>query len=99
MPPKSSKYGFKFHSLVDSRNNYLYNLTNWSCKNYKNIIGPNSEENYVYQIVLSLVNRLEGKGYTLYYDIWYSSIMLTNKLTDLGFKTITILRKCKIFFE
>lgn len=71
-------WGFKFHALVDSRNNYLYNLIFAPGKNNKNLIIPNSEKNYEYQIASSLIDRLEGKGYTLYYDSWYSSIMLTN---------------------
>ena len=65
----------------------------WSWKKYKNLLALNSEENNAYLIVLSLINGIEGKGYSLYYNSWYSLIILTNKLTDLGFKTIIILRK------
>ena len=99
MPAKPSKQGFKFHALVDNRNNYLYNLIFDPGNNYKNLISPNSGENYAYQIVLSLLDGLEGKVYTLYYDSWHSSIMLTNKLTELGFNIITTLRKNAKFFQ
>ena len=68
--------------IIDIRNIYLYNLIFDPGKNYNNLIELNYEENYIYQIILSLVDGLEGKEYTLYYDSWYSSIMLSNKLTD-----------------
>ena len=41
---------------------------------------------------------MEGKGYTIYYDSWYSSILVTEKLTELKFKTITTRKKKSKYF-
>ena len=91
MPAKPCKWGFKFHSLVDSQNHYLYNIID-SGKKYKSLIAPIDDQNLAFQIVLSLLEGLEGKGYTVYYDSWYSSILLIEKLTELKFK-----KKAKYF--
>ena len=97
MPAKPCKWGFKYHSLVDSQNHYLYNIIFDPGKKYKSLIAPIDDQNLAFQIVLSLLEGLEGKGYTVYYDSWYSSILLIEKLTELKFKTITIIKKSKIF--
>ena len=99
MPAKPCKWGFKFHSLVDSQNHYLYNIFFDPGKKYKSLISPNNDQNLALQIVLSLLEGLEGKGYIVYYDSWYSSILLTEKLTELKFKTITTIKKNQNIFQ
>ena len=71
----------------------MYNLIFDPWKKNKNLIASNSDEKNAYQKVLSLVDGLKGKGYIIYYDIWYSSIILTIKLIDLGVKTIKTIRR------
>ena len=41
---------------------------------------------------------MEGKGYTFYYNSWYSSIILTEKLAELKFQTITTIKKNSKYF-
>ena len=76
MPVKPTKWGFKMHSLVDSKTHYLYDIIFDPGKNYKELVAPDKERTFAYQIVINLVDNLPRNGFTLFFDSWYSSINL-----------------------
>ena len=54
LPAKPHKWGFKLHSLVDSCTYYIFDPG----KQYKSLITPDPNNSFAYQIVITLVNRL-----------------------------------------
>ena len=93
LPAKPHKWGFKIHSFVDSRTHYLYDMILDPCKFYKNLISPDDNKNFAYQIVMTLINRLPGKGYHIFCHSWYGSIDLIKNLSEKGCEIITCLRE------
>jgi len=92
MPAKPTKWGFKLHCLVDSKTHYFYNFIFDPGQNYKNLIIEDEEISFTENIVLSLLQKLEGQGHRVFFDSWYSSVSLIEKLTDKGFQVISTLR-------
>ena len=80
------------HSLVDSKTHYLYDIIFDPGKNYKELVAPEKERTFAYQIVINLVDNLPRNGFTLFFDSWYSSINLGKELTKKGFNFVTTLR-------
>ena len=74
MSVKPTKWGFKMHSLVDSKTHYLYDIIFVPGKNYKELFAPYKERTFSYQIVINLVDNLPRNGFTLFFDSCYSSI-------------------------
>ena len=91
MPLKPTKWGFKFHSLVESKTSYYYNLIFDPGKLYKELIAPEKVELFTKQIVLSLLTGLENKGHKVFFDSWYASISLAKELNSRGFYFISTL--------
>ena len=91
---KPHKWGFKLNSLVDSCTHhiYIFDIIFEPGKQYKSIIASDPYYSFSYQIVITLVNRLNESGYRIYYDSWYGSIALIKELSLKGFEIITILR-------
>ena len=92
MPAKPTKWGFKLHCLVDSKTHFFYNFIFDPGQNYKNLLIEDEEISFTENIVLSLLQKLEGKGHRVFFDSWYSSVSLIEKLTDKGFQVISTLR-------
>ena len=67
MPAKPNKWGFKFHSLVESKTSYYYDLIFDPGKLYKELIAPEQDELFTKQIVLSLLTNLENKGHKVFF--------------------------------
>lgn len=92
MPAKPTKWGFKLHCLVDSKSHYFYDFIFDPGQNYRNLIMEDEEISFIENIVLSLLKKLEHKGHRVFFDIWYSSVSLVEKLTERGFQVISTLR-------
>ena len=92
MPAKPTKWGFKLHCLVDSKSHYFYDFIFDPGQNYKNLIMFNEEISFTENIVLKLLESLKGKGHRVFFDSWYSSVSLVEKLTEKGFQVISTLR-------
>ena len=93
MPLKPTKWGFKFHSLVESKTSYYYNLIFEPGKLYKELIASEKDDLFTKQIVLSLLTGLENKGHKVFFDSWYASISLAKELNSRGFYFISTLRQ------
>lgn len=59
LPAKPHKWGFKLNILVDSFTHYIFDIIFDPVKQYKSLISPDPNNSFVYQIVLTLVNRLK----------------------------------------
>ena len=92
MPAKPTKWGFKLHCLVDSKSHYFYDFIFDPGQNYRNLIMEDEEISFTENIVLSLLKKLEHKGHRVFFDSWYSSVSLVEKLTERGFQVISTLR-------
>ena len=90
MPVKPTKWGFKIHSLFDSKAHYLYDIIFDSAKNYKELVAPDTEITFAFQIAINLVDILPRNGFTLFFDSWYSSINLGQELIKKGFNFVKI---------
>lgn len=90
MPKKPTKWGMKAWVLADAANGYT-----WGWKLYTGKESEASHEHTLtHRVVLELVSdaRLEGKGYTVYCDNFYSSPALFRDLYAHGFEACGTLR-------
>ena len=90
---KPNKWDYKFHSLVESRTSYYYDLIFDPAKLYKELIAPEQDELFTKQIVLTLLTNLENKGIKVFFDGWYSFISLAKELNSKGFFFISTIRQ------
>ena len=77
---KPTKWDMKTWVLADSSNGYVYN---W--KLYTGKDGDHTEKGLAHSVVLDLVQDLQGKGYHLYVDNFYTSPALFTDLIRQGF--------------
>ena len=83
---KPHKCGFKIHLLCDSNTKYLYNMFFDSGKDGKDFVYYEDNKTIAESIVLRLLKPLnDGKKRNNFFDGWYSSINLLNKLSNLGY--------------
>ena len=92
MPHKPIKWGFKIHSMVNSKSNFLYDIIFDVGKEWKKIINPGTDKSYSRAIVNTLVDRLPKTGYHLFFDSWYSSIELLTELNEKKYFYMTTLK-------
>ena len=92
MPHKPTKWGFKIHSMVDSKSNFLYDIIFDAGKEWKKIINPETDKSCSRAIVNTLVDKLPKTGYHLFFDSWYSSIELLTDLNEKGYFYTTTLK-------
>ena len=57
--------GIKLHSLIDSCTHYIFDIIFDPGKQYKSLIAPDQNNSFAYQIVITLVNRLNESGYRI----------------------------------
>ena len=86
LPKKPHKWGMKAWVLADSVSGYTWG---WKLYTGKEGDGRHSGQGLAHRVVLDLLNdqRLEGKGYLVYTDNFYSSPALFRELTERGFST------------
>lgn len=93
IPMKPYKWGFKIHLLCDSNTNYL-----WDCffdpgKDSKDFVYFEDNPSVTESIVLRLISKItDNKERNIFFDGWYSSISLLNKLTEKGYRNTTVIR-------
>ena len=58
---------------------YIFDIIFDPGKIYKSLIAPDPKNSFLYQIVITLVNRLNKSDYRIYCDSWYGSISLIKK--------------------
>ena len=93
IPMKPHKWGFKIHLLCDSNTNYLYNMLFDPGKEGKDSIIYENNPSIAQSIVLRLLSCInDDKKRNIFFDGWYSSIELMNKLTKLGYLNTTVFR-------
>ena len=90
LPKKPHKWGMKAWVLADSINGYT-----WGWKLYTGKEGERHEYGLAHRVVTELLDdqRLEGKGYIIYTDNFYSSPMLFRELIEKGFGACGTARK------
>ena len=93
IPMKPHKWGFKIHLLCDSDTHYLYNMIFDPGKYGKEFLYFDKNDSISESIVLQLLSCInDNKQRNLFFDGWYSSINLIEKLTKLGYLNTTVLR-------
>ena len=82
LPGKPHKWGLKAWVLADSSNGYT-----WGWKLYTGKEGDRGDHGLAHQVVLELLDdpRLEGKGYIVFTDNFYTSPALFRHLATKGF--------------
>ena len=92
LPKKPHKWGMKAWVLADSVSGYTWG---WKLYTGKEGDGRHSGQGLAHRVVLDLLNdqRLEGKGYLVYTDNFYSSPALFRELTERGFGACGTARK------
>ena len=90
LPKKPQKWGIKACVLADSSNGYT-----WNWKLYTGKEEGQGEMGLAERVVMELVNdgRLEGKGYIIVTDNFYSSPKLFRALVEKGFGTCGTTRR------
>ena len=90
---KPHKWGFKIHLLFDSDTHYLYNMIFDPGKYGKEFLYIDKNNSISESIVLQLLSCInDNKQRNIFFDGWYSSINLFEKLTKLGYLNTTVLR-------
>ena len=84
--------GIQVTQSVDSCTHYIFDIMFDPGKQYKSLITPKPNNSFAYQIVITLVNRLNESGYRIYCNSWYGSIALIKELSLKGFEIIITLR-------
>ena len=72
MPKKPHKWGLKAWVLADSSNGYVWNWELYTSK----IQGRDDGKGLSHHVVMSLTKPLQGKGYNIFCDNFYSSPLL-----------------------
>ena len=80
MPNKPGRFGVKNFTLSESSSGYVWDLMVYTGKT-----DHDPQKGVAHHVVMKLVEGLEGKGYNLFVDNWYSSPQL---FTDLEKKEI-----------
>ena len=88
MLKKPHKWGMKAWVLTDSSNGYTYNWELYTGKQ-----GRQEGVGLAHHVVMSLAKRLEGKGYHIYCDNFYTSPDLFADLQKAGFEACGTVRK------
>ena len=78
---KPTKFGIKLWVLADSCNGYTCDFDIYAGKNGGQVIGPNG---LGYDAVMRLINPLLNQGYHLFFDNFYTSVLLIKDLFGLG---------------
>lgn len=78
---KPTKFGIKLWVLADSCNGYTCDFDIYAGKNGGQVIGPNG---LGYDVVMRLINPLLNQGYHLFFDNFYTSVLLIKDLFGLG---------------
>jgi hypothetical protein len=86
MPNKPKKWGVKVWCLANSKSKYVYNFEIYCGKNAIGLEGQApahvGEGNMARNVVLGLMEGLEGKGHVLVTDNYFSSIGLFTELAN-----------------
>ena len=88
MPKKPHKWGMKAWVLADSSNGYTYNWELYTGKQ-----GRQEGVGLAHHVVMSHAKPLEGKGYHIYCDNFYTSPDLFADLQKAGFEACGTVRK------
>ena len=90
---KLHKWGFKIHLLCGSDIHYLSNMLFDPGKYGKEFLYFDKNDSISESIVLQLLSCInDNKQRNPFFDGWYSSINLIEKLTKLGYLNTTVLR-------
>ena len=90
--PTGPYIGFQNTRFSWFKNRLFYDMILDSGKFFKNLVASDDNNNLDYQIVMTLIKSLSGKGYHNFYDSWYGSIYLIKDLSEKGYEIITFLR-------
>ena len=84
MPQKPTKWGIKIYSIADSINGYLLNFVVYTGSETNLTTGTYAHLPKTTQLVMNLVSPYLDKGYHLYTDRFYSSVLLAKELENRG---------------
>lgn len=79
LPVKPARFVVKNFTLSESSSGYV-----WDLEVYTGKTGHDPKKGLAYHVVRKLVQGLEGKGFNLFVDNWYSSPQLFEDLAEVG---------------
>lgn len=79
IPNKPTRFGIKLWILAESSSGYTLNFDVYTGKRARN-----GDNGLAYDVVVSLCSMLENEGYHVYFDNFFTSTALLNRLLDMG---------------
>ena len=86
LPSKPIRFGFKLFTITESRTGYIYDFEVYTGRRGE------AELNQTWNVVLRLMGPLEGKGYWLFADNFYTSPELYFSLRECGIQACGTVR-------
>lgn len=86
MPNKPTKWGIKVWCVADASQKYVYDFEVYIGASVKNMVsqaGP-GEANTGYEVVLSLMSGLHGRGHMVFMDNFFTSVKLLMTMVEKG---------------
>jgi hypothetical protein len=92
MPNKPQKWGLKVWCLADTVSKY--NFAIYCGKSMENVLQPTSrgEPRLAHNVVLNMVEGLDGKGHVVVMDNYFSSVGLFTEMASRGIYTTGTMR-------
>lgn len=89
---KPIKYGYTAFKLCEASSGFVYRFRLYLGKKYD----IPTDNGLGYDVAMSLIDDLEGKGHHIFADSWYSSVNLVNQFSDLGFSFTGSIRRDRV---
>ena len=86
MPNKPTKWGIKLWCVADASQKYVYDFEVYTGASVKNMVsqaGP-GEAKTGYEVVLSLMSGLHGRGHMVFMDNFFTSVKLLMSMVEKG---------------
>jgi hypothetical protein len=98
MPNKPQKWGLKVWCLADAVSKYVYNFSIYCGKSVENVLQPASrgEPRLAHNVVLNMVEGLDGKGHVVVMDNYFSSVGLFSEMASRGIYATGTMRSNRI---
>jgi hypothetical protein len=98
MPNRPQKWGLKVWCLADAVSKYVYNFAIYCGKSMENVVQPatRGEPRLAHNVVLNMVEGLDGKGHVVVMDNYFSSVGLFTEMATRGIYATGTMRSNRV---
>jgi hypothetical protein len=98
MPNKPQKWGLKVWCLADAVSKYVYNFAIYCGKSVEAVLQPSrrGEPRLAHNVVVDMVDGLDGRGHVVVMDNYFSSVGLYMELASRGIYAIGTMRSNRV---